>query len=154
HYCERYIIEGSALGLFHGMDCYQAYADYCSNPHLTHDIHLGPEALITPAALAARFEHSSNGTLRIVYAGRVHRDKGVNDWIKVLSTLAKRGVEFHATWFGSGPELLEARRRVENAGLGSRVEFLGRTVDHAWLICELKRFDVFLFCHLTLESPR
>jgi colanic acid/amylovoran biosynthesis glycosyltransferase len=153
HY-ERYIIRRCSLGLFHGMDCYQAYSSICSNPHLVHDIHLGEESLVTPSNLETRLSHSIDGPLRLAYAGRVHRDKGVYDWVEVLSIAAHSGVEFSGTWFGSGPELLAARSRVDELGLNSRINFPGPVQSHSALMHELQTFDAFVFCHKTLESPR
>jgi glycosyltransferase involved in cell wall biosynthesis len=153
HY-EKFIISRSALGLFHGMDCYKAYYGYCRDPHLVHDIHLGPEALITSSKLEKRFLRNNESPLRIAYAGRVHREKGVYDWIEALTSLASQGLDFSATWFGYGPELSVVRNRVNELGLGSRIEFPGLADSHAQLMQELQSFDIFVFCHKTLESPR
>jgi colanic acid/amylovoran biosynthesis glycosyltransferase len=102
---ERLVIRRSALGLFHGGDCFEAYAKYCRNPQLVHNIHVGSGNVIDLAALRQR--SSQAGPLRIAYAGRVHRDKGVFDWIEALSRL---DAPFEATWFGDGPELARARQ--------------------------------------------
>lgn len=150
---ERYVIRRSAMGLFHGMDTYNAYAQHSPDPRLVHDIHLGPEARIAPEALA-RKRARDEGRLRIVYGGRAHPDKGVADWIETLARAADAGIDFEATWFGSGPELDMARRRVAERGLADRVHFPGPTPDHAALIAELRAADLFLFCHKTRESPR
>ena len=53
HY-ERYLIRRSSLGLFHSMDCYEAYSRYCANPHLVHDIHLDYKDLITKREIDAK----------------------------------------------------------------------------------------------------
>ena len=44
---ERFVIRRAALGLFHGMDCYAAYARYSKNPHLVDDIHINEEDHVT-----------------------------------------------------------------------------------------------------------
>ena len=153
-YYEKYLIRRCALGLFHGMDCFQAYSPYCSNPHIVHNIHVSTETLIASTALVERLMQSASGPLRLVYAGRVHREKGVYDWIEALSLSSKRGVDFSATWFGEGPELDAARDRVKVLGLASKIEFPGAVDSHAVLMSRLKRFDAFVFCHKLLESPR
>jgi colanic acid/amylovoran biosynthesis glycosyltransferase len=148
---ERQIIKLSSLGLFHGMDCYTAYSPYSSNPQLVHDIHLGTENQITDLDIEARLKYS--GRVRIAYAGRVHREKGVFDWIDALSLASKSGLDFHAVWFGDGPDLKGAVKRVKDEKLSERVHFMG-AVKHRDLIEHLRSFDLFMFCHKTMESPR
>jgi colanic acid/amylovoran biosynthesis glycosyltransferase len=148
---ERLVIKRSSLGLFHGMDCYRAYASFSGNPHLVHNIHLGTESRITNADLNERLRYS--GPLRVAYAGRAHRDKGIFDWLEALTEADSGGLKFVATWFGDGPELKTARKLVENLNLSDRIFFVG-SVEHSDLITELKSFDLFLFCHKTQESPR
>jgi colanic acid/amylovoran biosynthesis glycosyltransferase len=149
---QRYLIRHSALGLFNGMDCYDAYAAYSSNPHVVHDVHFGADARISVDELNNRLSRST-GPLKLVYAGRVHRDKGVLDWIEALSIAARDGVDFRATWFGAGPELDAARERIKRLGLTSKVVFPG-PIDPPHLMRELRTFDAFVFCHKTPESPR
>jgi colanic acid/amylovoran biosynthesis glycosyltransferase len=147
---EQHIIQLSTLGLFHGMDCYTAYMPYSRNPQLVHDIHLSREDQISDLDIDVRLKYS--GPVRIAYAGRVHRDKGVFDWIEALSLMAKDGIDFRATWFGDGPELENARRASEH--LSNRIHFPGPTSSHPELIDKLRSFDLFMFCHKTQESPR
>ena len=148
----RYLIRHSALGLFNGMDCYEAYARYSNNPHVVHDIHLGADARISDDEFDERLSRST-GPLRLVYAGRVHRDKGVLDWIEALAMAAHDGADFLATWFGAGPELIAARERIKQLDLASKILFPG-PLDLPHLIRELQAFDAFVFCHKTPESPR
>jgi colanic acid/amylovoran biosynthesis glycosyltransferase len=91
--------------------------------------------------------------LRIAYAGRVHKEKGVYDWIDVLTQLSEKSVDFSALWFGDGPELDNVRRLVTAKGLSSKISFPG-SLDHLEIIRELQSFDIFVFCHKTRESPR
>jgi colanic acid/amylovoran biosynthesis glycosyltransferase len=150
---ERKIIRMSSLGLFHGSDCYTAYSAYSSNSHLVHDIHLRKEDQISDAEIEARLRY--NGPIRIAYAGRAHRDKGIFDWIEALSLAARGGIEFRATWFGDGPELESARQKVTDANLLNHVKLPGSMTDHSALMEKLRSsFDVFMFCHKTRESPR
>jgi colanic acid/amylovoran biosynthesis glycosyltransferase len=148
---ERRIIELSDLGLFHGMDCYKTYSQYCKNPQLVHDIHLDRESQISDDAIADRLTY--DGPIRIAYAGRGHRDKGIYDWIDTLSLLAPR-MNFRAVWFGAGPELALSRQIVTDRGLADRILFPGPTKTHRELIENLRSFDLFMFCHKTPESPR
>jgi glycosyltransferase involved in cell wall biosynthesis len=150
---ERRIIKCCALGLFHGMDCYAAYSGYCSNPHIVHNIHVGADALISPSRLTARLARST-GPLKLAYAGRTHRDKGIYDWIDALSLVSEAGMDLIATWHGSGPDLSGARDLVRARGLSDRIRLPGEMNNHSQLLRELQQCDAFVFCHKTPESPR
>lgn len=152
HHYERYVIRRSPIGLFHGMDCYEAYAPFCSRPFLVHDLHLEEADQVSDDEIDRRLQRS--GPLRIAYAGRVHREKGVFHWLETLSNAKRAGLEFSASWFGDGPDLTEARMQARQFGLDDCVEFPGSVSDHRALMEGLKTFDLFLFCHLTPESPR
>ncbi len=54
-YYHHYLIRQCKLGLFHGMDCYRAYAPFCANPQVVHDIHVKPRDAIAPE----RLEHKA-----------------------------------------------------------------------------------------------
>ncbi len=149
---ERYVISKSALGLFHGMDCYEVYSPYCSNPQLVHDIHLNSSDQISDAEIDARLRRS--GPILIAYAGRAHLDKGINDWIDALSLAVTEKINFRAVWFGGGDELEKARKRVRDENLSVCIEFYGPTKSHKELIEKLRLFDLFMYCHKTKESPR
>ncbi|MBN8832220.1 MAG: glycosyltransferase [Sphingomonadales bacterium] len=154
---ERAVLRRTALGLFHGHDTFTAYSPYTRNPHLVHNIHIKPADQIGPDALAAKIAALSAPPappLDIVYAGRVHPDKGVMDWIETLRLCAQAGLVFRARWFGDGPQLAEARARVEALGLADRISFPGALTDRAKLLAALRAAHVMLFCHLTPESPR
>ena len=142
------------MGLFHGMDTYRAYAPSSRSAHLVHDIHLGPESRISVDDLAAKMARGADRPVRIVYAGRVHRDKGVSDWIDTLALLADRKSPIEATWYGDGPELAFARDKVRDLGLDDVIRFVGSETDRELLMQAFRDADIFLFCHKTLESPR
>lgn len=150
-------IRHAGLGLFHGKTVFDAYQALCPRPALVHDIHLQAADALSDDALAAKLASQlADRPLRIGYAGRAHPIKGPFDWIASLVELAARvgGDRFEATWIGAGPALDEARDRVRQAGLADSVRFVGHVSDRAALLAALRDFDVFLFCHLTPESPR
>ncbi|WP_010215967.1 glycosyltransferase [Sphingomonas sp. PAMC 26621] len=152
---ERFVIKRSSLGLLHGADCYEAYAQFSPCPQLVHNIHLSPAARIKPDVLARKVSAiTESRPLRILYAGRAHGDKGVRDWIDTLHLAAQHGVVFQARWLGDGPKLAEARSYVEELGLQNRISFPGHSSDREAFLAELQAADVFLFCHQTSESPR
>lgn len=147
---ERHIISNADLGLFHGADCFDAYARYCSNPHLVHNIHIGPEQHIPDQRLRDRLANRSS-VLRVAYAGRASHEKGTLDWVRAIAGAHVNGTNVVATWFGSGPELTSAQQLANS--LGAPISFPG-PLPHDKLLEVLKTFDAFVFCHKTLESPR
>lgn len=152
-YFEQHVIRRGTIGLFHGMDTYTAYSRFSRKPYLVHDIHLGPEARIS----AERLQYKSArpvGPLRIIYAGRVHFEKGFEDWIKVLAEVKSQGVAFLACWYGDGPGFDEAQRLIAKLGVAPEVVFPGPIQDRSELIEYLREADIFVFCHKTKESPR
>jgi glycosyltransferase involved in cell wall biosynthesis len=148
---ERAVIRRAGVGLFHGMDCYTAYAGYSRNAHLVDDIHFDKESHVSEQELSQRF--TGTGPLHFIYAGRAHRDKGIYDWIEVLSLLATQGRNFQATWFGDGPELEKARAMVIEKSLGATINMPG-AISHMEMLQAMKSADAFVFCHKTQESPR
>lgn len=151
HY-ERHVIRRATIGLFHGADCYAAYKAFSPSPWLVHDIHLSDDDRIDAATLAAKCARRQ--PIDIVYAGRLHRDKGVMDWIAACDLLARGGTSFTATWYGDGPLLSEARAAIAAHGLADRVAFPGQTDNRDALMAAIRAADIFLFCHKTPESPR
>jgi glycosyltransferase involved in cell wall biosynthesis len=149
---ERHLIAHAALGMFNGMDCYVEYSKYCRNSHLVHNFTRGPSDRIGNQELERRLQRRDQ-PLRLVYAGRVHREKGVFDWIDALNTAAEDGSDFLATWYGAGPELDAARIHVMQLGLTSKISFPGTLDDHG-VLSALRNADAFVFCHKTPESPR
>lgn len=151
---ERFLIRRAALGLFHGREAYEAYAPYCRNPQLVHDIHINKADHIGSEALAAKLARAEEKPLRLVYVGRANPMKGSMDWLDVCADLARRGVDFHATWLGDGEEMPQMKARVAAEGLGDRVDLPGFVRDRNELLAALRRAHLFLFCHKTPESPR
>lgn len=178
---ERWIIRNAALGLFHGMDTFQAYSSLCgvshvtkdvnldararvseqrlnlrhptSVAHLTHNVHLGSEMRVDPDLIEER-NSGPNAALRIAYAGRVEPHKGPDHWIEALRIAKDAGASFEAIWFGQGSELERSRETVVALRLEECVRFYGNVSDRDILFRQLQACDVFMFCHRSKESPR
>jgi glycosyltransferase involved in cell wall biosynthesis len=147
----------SGLGLFHGRSVYEAYAPLVKVPKLVHDIHLGEKDIIGEDALEARLARAAD-KVSILYVGRVHQMKGPVLWLKCLEELMKTAIPggpvVEATWVGDGPMLQELRSLVEERGLASSVFFPGGEMDRDKVLDTFRAADLFVFCHLTPESPR
>jgi glycosyltransferase involved in cell wall biosynthesis len=150
---ERIVIRKAALGLFHGRETFDAYAPYCANPAVVHDIHIRTGDHISPERLEAKIAGAETGPLQIVYAGRADPMKGPMDWLATLDLLKARGIAFHATWIGEGSMRVAMQAHVDRAGLSPHVLLAGHS-DHAGVLEALRKAHVMLFCHKTPESPR
>jgi glycosyltransferase involved in cell wall biosynthesis len=150
-------VRGCRLGLFHGKTVYDAYAPLCGQPALVHDVHVHPDDAISDAELSARMASlPSRSPLRIGYVGRAHPMKAPLQWIdavaQAVQVLGKGRIE--ATWLGDGPLLDDARARVRELGLENSIRFDGFVSDRSVVLRFLRGLDMFLFTHITPESPR
>jgi glycosyltransferase involved in cell wall biosynthesis len=121
-----------------------------------HDVHLGEADIISAENLDNRLVRGA-GPVRIIYIGRVHEMKGPWQWLDVVQNVME---EFHGTrevkaeWIGDGPLLDDMRLAVTTRGLAGSVSFPGAEMDREKLLDRLRDADLFVFCHLTPESPR
>jgi glycosyltransferase involved in cell wall biosynthesis len=150
-------IRRSAVGLFNGSSVYQAYSPLCRVPKLVHDIHLREKDIIPQAQLDARLDREPT-TVNVLYVGRVHEMKGPVYWLdcleKVITSKALGNLEVSATWLGDGPLLEEMRRLVRERGLEKWIAFPGSQADRNIVVSIYREADLFVFCHVTPESPR
>jgi glycosyltransferase involved in cell wall biosynthesis len=149
----RRIIRGCALGLWHGNDCFVAYSKWGRENHLIHDIHLKPSDAIQSTDLESKRNSAAIGPLRIAYAGRLDPMKAPLDWLRALRAAADLGAEFEAVWLGDGPLNDSFHLLMDELGLGKQVRAPG-FVDRSTLLHELRLAHVFIFTHVTPESPR
>lgn len=67
----------------------------------------------------------SEGSLRLLFAGRFHRQKDVPGLLEKLGQARREGVDFKLCLVGDGPERAMAKKAVGKAGLTGSVEWLG-----------------------------
>jgi glycosyltransferase involved in cell wall biosynthesis len=150
-------IKGCSLGLFHGKTVYDAYSPICREPHVVHDIHMGKHDAISDDALDIKIASIKTRTdLRIGYIGRVHPMKAPDEWVEVIKQVKQNlgANRIQATWLGNGPQLDTVLEQVKNEGLTNVIELAGFVSDRESIRTFLQQIDVFLFCHVTPESPR
>jgi glycosyltransferase involved in cell wall biosynthesis len=152
-YSDRQVVRGSALALLHGRDTLDHYSAFASNPRLVHNIHISKADHISDAALTRRLQERDPNMLNLSYAGRVEEVKGPDDWIRAIENALHQGTRLCATWYGTGDLLDAQRKQVADRGLETSVTFAG-FVDHKQMLSRLHASDIFLFTHLTEESPR
>ena len=149
-------VQRASLGLFNGRTVYDAYSSSCRVPRVAYDIHLAADQIIAGSQLQDRLLRSS-GPLKIIYVGRVHDMKGPKLWVEALEQAFRQlgpDQKVEASWIGDGPLLTEMRSEVEARGLGNRIRFEGPEMDRARLLARMRDADLFVFCHVTPESPR
>lgn len=151
----RHIIRRCTLGLWHGKDCYDAYARLCAHSYIIHDVHTKPEDILDAAEAERKAATAvSAPELLICYAGRADAMKGPIDWIRALARARDRDVRFRATWIGEGPMLEQMRNLAQKLGLSERVSFPGFVAERSRALAVLRSSHLLLFTHLTPESPR
>ncbi|MEA2735252.1 MAG: hypothetical protein QOE14_1703 [Humisphaera sp.] len=151
------IIERASLVLCHGSDTYEHYKKLNRNARLIHNIHTTAADQVTPeqAAVKVASVRDSARPLRIVYAGRMVAAKAPLDWARALGYAVKsRGANLRATWLGDGPMREELEKVLTADGIGGRVDLPGFTSDRAALLSAVRAADLFVFTHVTPESPR
>lgn len=79
---------------------------------------------------AEPFEELRDGTINILFLGRLEERKGLIHLLKAYHRLRKRHVDARLLVIGAGPKLREYRRFVGLRGIRD-VEFLGRVSDEA-----------------------
>lgn len=151
---ERFIIQRAALGLFHGRETFDAYASFCRNSHIVHDIHLKKSDHLEEHAITNKMVACRQGPLKLGYAGRADEMKGPLDWIAALEGLARQGIDFRAVWLGDGDLHRSLVNRIELLGLGDRVSAPGYVSDRSLVLQMMREAHALLFCHITPESPR
>ena len=151
---EHAVVRRSELGLFHGMETFNAYSPYSQTPQVVHDILLDKSDHISTDALRKKIVTSGHGPLKIVFAGRADPMKAPLEWVATLEKLAARGVDFTATWLGNGSQFDAMKNAIAAAGLTDRVSLPGFVADRQFVLGVLRNAHIHLFCHKTPESPR
>jgi glycosyltransferase involved in cell wall biosynthesis len=59
-----------------------------------------------------------------------------------------------AKWYGDGPLIEELRHLVSDRGLSAWISFPGNVTVRSEVLDIFRAADLFVFCHLTPESPR
>lgn len=157
HYHSRLYLDSmrrSRVALLQGAAVFAAYKDVAPNPHKVLNVQVTAADRIGDAEFVAKLARVRSGApLRILYAGRAIAMKGPFDWQNCLRSAFAAGLRGDATWLGSGDQLDALRERAVTDGLEGSIAYPGN-VDRAEAFQRLREAEVFLFCHLTDESPR
>lgn len=156
------IISRSHLGLFHGMDTFDAYQGLMESTgrgyaaHNVHDIH--DESLDSQQSPVNQESYPTGNLkddrLQMLYAGRMAAEKAPGDWLKIVMRLRDRGVPFKAVWAGDGPLYDEITQSLRREALDELVDAPGFIADRSLVGALYRSADIFMFTHITRESPR
>lgn len=100
-----------------------------------------------PAPVRRRAESRPSDALRLVFAGRVDREKGVAEFLETLPADFPGSV----TVVGDGPQLARCRAIVRRRGLVPIVEFTGR-LSHDEAVAVVGRNHVLILPSLLVEN--
>jgi glycosyltransferase involved in cell wall biosynthesis len=93
--------------------------------------------------LIARFE-ASEKLYDAIFVGRVSRDKGVFDLVRMWDQIVQNNSESKLLIVGTGPDLEDLKKLAEKSGISSRIIFAGRCEDSE-LYSLMKSSKIFLF---------
>jgi glycosyltransferase involved in cell wall biosynthesis len=109
------------------------------------DIRVFPNAIdYAPYATLDRRRHDRQAPLRLVYIGRLARDKGLFDALEGVRRVCLQGGKVRFLIAGSGPDEADLRQCVKKMALSSEVSF-ARPVFGDAKIALLAEADVLLF---------
>lgn len=136
----------AAAGLaarLHGRIAVSGAARHFSNRYFPGDYRIIPNGVeIEPFAAAEPFEELRDGTLNILFVGRLEDRKGLSDLLRGYHRLRKRRVDARLIVVGAGPRLREYRRYVATRRIRD-VEFVG----HVPLEAKLRYYaSADIFC--------
>ncbi len=103
-----------------------------------------PNAVDAPALAFPLREVNRDAPLRLVYLGRLAREKGLREVVEAAATLASHGVDFELHVAGSGADEGAMRGWAEAAGLKARIAWHG-PLSGAAKVRFWRSGDVFVF---------
>ena len=86
--------------------------------------------------------------------GRVSAMKAPLQWLEAIHQADQQGVKFEAIWMGDGDLMDEAKVKIAEWNLQDKVTMAGFVSDHEFVLKTMQSSDIFLFTHVTPESPR
>lgn len=116
----RFLVASHAVTVLSSaeLDAYRAF-----DPRIR--VRLVPNAIDPAGLLDAERAANGDAPLRLVYVGRLVREKGLLELVEALALLAGEGREFTLEVAGSGPLAHELAAAARAAGLEAHIRFLG-----------------------------
>lgn len=89
-------------------------------------------------------KRSKNGVIKLIWVGRLQKEKRVQDAIYLFAYLKKNNIQFKANILGEGSERIRAERLIEKYELNDCVELLGNCSQEQTQ-SEMKDSEILLF---------
>lgn len=105
------------------------------------------DLLCAPSEIASEEGVSTDGTLRVIFTGRLVAFKNVAAAIHAIARAKDQGANLHLVVVGDGTLRNSLEVLADSLGVSAQVSFLG-TVTQAQVIQELRNADVYLFSSL------
>lgn len=150
----RRVVSRSAVSFLKGQSLWNRYASYAANPRLFHDTSYRSSEVVSDTAVENRLARREDGTLRLVYCGRLVARKGCKQSIEIVDHARRAGARVTFDLIGDGAERAELEADVRRRGLESVVRFLGARPYNAELIGALSEYDALLFTPAAEDTPR
>jgi glycosyltransferase involved in cell wall biosynthesis len=103
------------------------------------------QSMIVPITINDYWMHESN-TVRqeknIIYTGTMNTRNGIDFLIHVAEQVLTLDKETSFTFIGDGPELPNLRARVQDLGMGHRVEIMGYVDDEQIVLSRLRQASI------------
>jgi colanic acid/amylovoran biosynthesis glycosyltransferase len=116
------------------------FLDLGARPEQLHTVYCGIDVThFMPTERKA----SSNGSAHIVSSGRLVEKKGFLYLVEACRRLLERGVQFHCTIGGNGPQEAEIRAAISNCGLDDFVTLTGTALTQEDLPIFLRNGDIY-----------
>jgi len=94
------------------------------------------------------------GPLRLIFAGRLTREKGVELLLSAAAEAARAGASFELELFGDGPLAAACAETIRTQGLAASTRMRGTLPYGASFFAALREFDALLVPTLSDEQPR
>lgn len=92
--------------------------------------------------------------IKILFVGRIEKDKGVYILVKAAENLRHRGFRFQLDVIGGGPEFDSLKKQVEDMGLSENVTLHGNVSDRNLLLSFYRSAEIFVCPSLHEGFPR
>ncbi len=110
--------------------------------------------VLDPLFVAAEPQSAPDGQFRVLYVGRLSKEKGVGYLVEALATLNQQGFRnWRGILVGDGVERTSIQKLVAERGLTGQIQFAGHVPHDAHLKSYFENADAFVLPSLTEGVP-
>ena len=154
----RNAVATANLSMLKGTRLMKRYAPYQRNARLFHDTSISCDDIADRQLVESRCNRLADWQagipLRLVYCGRLTPRKGLLDSVEIVAKLVALGVNVRFDIIGEGEQRPVLESKIQEAGLQSHVQMLGRVAYGKPLFEKLQTYHGLLFTPLAEDTPR